>query len=93
MLHCVPGKLENKIEKLYNNLYNDGKTIMFGATVINDSEKQTVASKLLLKFLNKLKIFHNKEDYSYNLKDYLVKNNINHEIKIIGNVLLFKLKI
>ena len=93
VLHCVPGNLENKMEKLINNLSNNEKTTIFGATVINDSERQTVSSKLLLKFLNKKGVFHNKEDYSYHLKDYLVKNNIRHELQIIGNVLLFNVKI
>ena len=93
VLHCVPGNLENKMEKLINNLSNNEKTTIFGATVINDSERQTVSSKLLLKFLNKKGVFHNKEDYSNHLKDYLVKNNIKHELQIIGNVLLFNVKI
>ena len=89
VLHCVPGKLENKIDKLINNLSSSNKVTFFGATVVNDNNIQSYLSNMELFLLNKYLIFNNKEDYSSNLIKYFKDNNINFNYKIIGNVLIF----
>ena len=90
VLHCVPGKLEDKFNNLLNNLPNSIN--IFGSTVINDNDKQTLISKTELLFLNQYQIFNNKLDYSNNLINFLKYNNLDHQTKIIGNVLLFEIK-
>ena len=89
VLHCVPGKLENKIDNLVNNLKSNKQITYFGATVLNDEDLQTNFSKLELQFLNKFKIFNNKNDYSKNIINFLKYNKFDYKIKIIGNVLIF----
>jgi hypothetical protein len=51
LLHCVPGNLEKKIDKLVSNLPDNIN--IFGSSVINDTDKQNILSNLELKFLNK----------------------------------------
>lgn len=89
VLHCVPGNLEDKIDNLVNNLKSNKQITYFGATVLNDEDLQTNVSRLELQFLNKFKIFNNKNDYSKNLINFLKYNNFNYKIKIVGNVLIF----
>ena len=89
VLHCVPGKLEDKFDRLLNNLPSDIN--IFGSTVVNDKDKQTLISKTELLFLNKYGIFNNKLDYSNNLINFLKYNNLDHQTKIVGNVLLFEI--
>ena len=89
VLHCVPGKLENKIDNLVNNLESSKKINYFGATVLNDNNLQTNFSNLELQFLNKFKIFNNQNDYSKNIINYFNYNHFDYNIKIVGNVLVF----
>lgn len=91
VLHCVPGKLEDKIDKLLNNLNKHG--ILFGATVISDPERLYFLSKLELKALNKFNVFNNSNDYSQNLINYLNYNQIKYDCNLIGNVLIFEINL
>ena len=92
VLHCVPGKLENKMDNLINNLSNNNIKY-FGATVVNNKHLQTNLSKFELYFLNKYKIFNNKNDDFYNLINYFKLNKIDYKYKIIGNVIIFSFEI
>ena len=92
VLHCVPGKLENKVDKLISNLITSNQTKYFGATVVNNNYLQTPLSKFELYFLNQKKIFSNFEDDYRNLIKYFEYNNINYQYKICGNVLIFSFK-
>ena len=91
VLHCVPGSLENKMEKLIENLPNN--VSIFGSTVINDYDKQTNLSKLELMFLNKFGIFNNYDDYSNSFIKFVDSNKLNFNTQIIGNVLIFEIKV
>ena len=93
VLHCVPGKLENKMDNLINNLSSNNNIKYFGATVVNNKHLQTNLSKLELYFLNKYKIFNNKNDDFYNLINYFKLNKIDYKYKIIGNVFIFSFEI
>ena len=92
VLHCVPGKLEDKLFKLINNLEYKNKLCLFGATVINDPEYNNIFSKYMIFWLNYMNIFNNKNDYSYNLVKKCEANNLNIEWKIIGCVMIFKIR-
>ena len=72
VLHCIPGRIENNIDSIINNLKNKNDYILFGSSVLNDVNLQTRLSKLELIYLNKNKVFHNTNDYSYNLINYLI---------------------
>ena len=93
VLHCIPGRIENNIDSIINNLKNKNDYILFGSSVLNDVNLQTRLSKLELIYLNKNKVFHNTNDYSYNLINYFNINNFNYNYKIIGNVILFSIEI
>jgi len=93
VLHCIPGRIENNIDSIINNLKNKNDYILFGSSVLNDTNLQTRLSRLELIYLNKNKVFHNTNDYSYNLINYFKINNFNYNYKIIGNVILFYVEI
>jgi len=88
VLHCVPGPLDQKLEKLHLNLPKN--TNIFGATVISDFERQTELSKLELKVLNHKGIFNNKMDFSNDFIDFVAKNKLENSYQIVGNVLIFQ---
>lgn len=93
VLHCVPGKLENKIDIMLKNLKDYKKEkIFFGATVLFDKSLQSNLSNCELFFLNKYGIFNNNLDTSQNLINYFEKNGIEYNYKIIGNVIIFDFK-
>lgn len=91
VLHCVPGNLEYKFENLLKNLPTNVN--IFGATVINDSDKQTSLSQAELYFLNSKGIFNNNQDYSEDFLNFMLNQKINFNHKIIGNVLIFEIKV
>lgn len=93
VLHCVPGKLEDNIDNLLNNLESNNKINFFGATVVSDKNLQNTLSSVELFFLNKYNIFNNQLDTSKNLIDYLKYNKIKFQEKIVGNVLIFSFEI
>ena len=91
VLHCVPGSLEEKFDKLVNNIKSKNELIIFGSTVVNDYNKQTYLSDLELKLLNYYGIFNNNNDYSYNFINYLDSKKYIYRTLIYGNVLTFKI--
>ena len=93
VLHCVPGKLENKIDSLLNNLESKNKINFFGATVVSNKHLQNNLSSIELYFLNKYGIFNNQNDFSRNLINYFEFNKIKFNHKLIGNVLVFSFEI
>jgi len=93
VLHCVPGRLEDNIDNLINNLETNNKVNFFGATVVSDKILQNRLSTIELFFLNKYNIFNNEMDISKNLIDYLKYNQIKFHEKIVGNVLIFSFEI
>lgn len=92
VLHCVPGRLDTKLESLVKNIHVDRDTTFFGATVIQDDTNQTFLSKTELYLLNKYKIFHNQNDYIRNGIDVFEKHGFSYDYNHIGNVFLFSFK-
>lgn len=89
VLHCVPGRLEEKVDNLVNNLIVNNQVKYFGATVLSNKYLQTPLSNCQLYFLNEFKIFNNTNDDYQNLIKYFQYNKIKYQYKIIGNVLIF----
>ena len=74
VLHCVPGKLKDKIQYILDNIKNDKNIVIFGTTVVNDKSDSLLVN-LEIKLLNHFKIFDNQQDFSHELVDYLQKKN------------------
>tara|TARA_Y100000591_G_scaffold11239_1_gene8743 strand:- start:7802 stop:8431 length:630 start_codon:yes stop_codon:yes gene_type:complete len=88
VLHCVPNTLDVSLNYLVNNL-NQKDITLFGSTVIPTKKNFFASSELY--FLNKLGIFNNLNHNIQQLKKF--SKNYEHEINIVGNVLIFKIKI
>ena len=96
VLHCIPGKIEDKLLTLVHNLKKINKShkcVLYGGTVINDPYYNTFLSNALIKCLNHFKIFNNKEDFSYNIINNLEKHNIKFDYSIVGCVFIFKIEV
>ncbi|VVU94689.1 hypothetical protein CPAV1605_414 [seawater metagenome] len=90
VLHCIPGRIEDNVQILIDNLQPKDCTI-FGSSVITDTELVSILAKGELYFLNKFQIFNNKNDKSINLIRYLKNKNYNFNYEIIGNVMIFSI--
>ena len=88
VLHCVPNTLDISLNYLVNNL-NKKDVTLFGSTVIPTNTHILASSELF--FLNKLGIFNNLNHNLEQLKNF--SKNYDHEINVVGNVLVFKIKI
>ena len=88
VLHCVPGSLDDSLNNLVKNIQQK-HLVLFGSTVV--PEKTKILAKTELFFLNKLNIFNNENHNLEQLQKF--SSNYEHEIKKVGNVLLFKIKI
>ena len=88
VLHCVPNTLDISLNYLVNNL-NKKNVTLFGSTVIPTNTNFLASSELY--FLNKLGIFNNLNHNLEQLKNF--SKNYDHEINVVGNVLVFKIKI
>ena len=88
VLHCIDGKLDYLLNNLIKNL-SQKNVIIFGSTVLPISNN--IIANTELHVLNQLNIFNN---YNHKIEDF---NSINEKydtsFNIIGNVLLFKIKI
>ena len=91
VLHCVPGKLQEKMENLIHS-FHDKDILIFGGTVVNDPSTDFLTN-IQLKLLNKYGIFYNKEDYTENLIHFLEKKNYDYNIQKIGQMLLFEIRL
>lgn len=91
VLHCIPGKLETKIQHILDNIEKDKNIVLFGATVVND-KSDSVLVNLELKFLNHFKIFQNGADFSHELVDYLQKKKLTYHVEKVGQILFFTIQ-
>jgi len=92
VLHCVPGKLEKKVDSLINNL-GDTNYNLFGATVICDPLHMNPIAEYELILLNSFGIFNNKNDTYEEFVEYLNNRNIKYNINKRGYVALFNIQI
>lgn len=91
VLHCIPGKLQDKIQCILDNIENDKNVILFGTTVVHD-KSDSVLVNLELKFLNYFKIFQNCNDFSHELVEYLHKKKYTYRIEKFGQILFFTIQ-
>lgn len=93
VLHCVPGPIETNIDNLINNIQKQSKNskiIIFGSSVINDSEKN-ILQDFELGLLNYFRIFDNKQDNKERLITYFEKKQLKYKINKIGSIILFSI--
>ena len=101
VLHCIPGKLENKLDTLLNNLISSKASrstdkssfTLFGSTVICDPLHMNTLAEYELMLLNGIGIFHNDNDTFDELSSYLNSNNIPHNLTKKGYVAIFSLQV
>lgn len=89
VLHCVDGKLEDKLDTLVKNLITDRDVIIFGASVVSENIGKNKIAEAELYFLNQMNIFHNQYDCASNAIRYFERNKTKHKYNVIGNVFLF----
>ena len=92
VLHCVPGNLQTKLDKLISNL-GDNKYNLFGASVICDPLHMNPIAEYELMFLNAFGIFHNNNDTYEELDEYLNNRNLKFTLKKQGYVAIFNIEI
>ena len=93
VLHCVPGPIETNIDNLINNIQKQNKNnkiIIFGSSVINDSNKN-ILQDFELALLNYFRIFDNKKDNEERLIDYFHHKQLKYKINKIGSIILFSI--
>ncbi len=93
VLHCVPGPIEINIDNLINNLKKENeqnKIIIFGSSVINDSEKN-ILQDFELGLLNYFRIFHNKQDNEEKLINYFKQKKLEYKTTKVGSIILFSI--
>ncbi len=92
LLHCLPGKPEDKaivFDSLYALLNPGG--VMFGNTIICDSEQQTWLAKRLMKVYNRKQVFSNTFDTFAAYSD-LLTSKYDVSIAVHGSALQFVIK-
>lgn len=92
VLHCVPGKIEDNVKNLINNIHFD-KYILFGASVIKDPEERNMFAEIELFWLNKLGIFNNHGDTYKGLQKYLQESGFEYNLRLEGYVAIFHIRI
>lgn len=92
VLHCVPGNLQTKLDKLIGNLGNN-KYNLFGASVICDPLHMNPIAEYELMFLNAFGIFNNNNDTYEELNEYLNNKNYNFSLKKKGYVAIFNVHV
>ena len=92
VLHCVPGNLQTKLDKLISNLGNNEYNL-FGASVICDSININLLAEYEIIFLNAFGIFNNNYDTYEELNEYLNNTNLNFSLKRRGYVAIFNIHI
>ena len=92
VLHCVPGNLQTKLDKLIGNLGNN-KYNLFGASVICDPLHMNPIAEYELMFLNAVGIFYNNNDTYEELNEYLNNKNYNFSLKKQGYVAIFNVHV
>ena len=92
VLHCVPGNLQTKLDKLISNL-GDKKYNIFGASVICDPLHMNPIAEYELIFLNAFGIFNNNNDTYEELNNYLKERKMKFSLEKKGYVAIFNIEI
>ena len=92
VLHCVPGKIENNLNDLIQNIQFNNYTL-FGASVVNDSKETNMFAETELLWLNRLGIFNNENDTYSGLREYLEASGLEYNLRLEGYVAIFDIKV
>lgn len=91
LLHCLPGRLEDKAEKVFDHLIphldNDG--VIFGSTILGMDIQRPFLAKLLMSFYNSKGIFSNQQDSLGAVMEVLSKRFRTFNVEVCGCVVLF----
>lgn len=90
LLHCLPGDFYAK-EIVFKNLVPllNPHGVLFGSTILPNTNKENGLAKKLLRFYNEKRFFGNTEDRLEDLKIVLARNFQTYVIYEIGQVVLF----
>ncbi len=92
VLHCIPGKIENNLDNLIQNIPFNNYNI-YGASVIRDPSDKNMLAELELFWLNKLGIFNNNDDTYLGLYEFLENSGFKYSLKLEGHVVIFNIKV
>lgn len=91
LLHCLPGRLEDKAEKVFDHLLphldNDG--VVFGSTLLGLDIQRPLMAKLLMHFYNSKGILSNRQDSLGAMMEILSKRFRTFNVEVCGCVVLF----
>ncbi|EFC81144.1 class I SAM-dependent methyltransferase [Parafrankia sp. EUN1f] len=91
LLHCMPGSLDVKAEKLLAAIRPTmgPRAVLFGSTILADAANLSAPARKLLGFYNQKGIFHNTADQVGALDRALEAVFATHRVEIIGGVATF----
>ena len=91
LLHCLPGSLESKAGKVFDNLLpflnDDG--VLFGSSILGMDIQSPLAARLLMNAYNRKGIFSNKQDSLGGIMETLSKRFKTFNVEVCGSVVLF----
>jgi hypothetical protein len=91
VLHCLPGKIEDKAAKVFGHLAahlaQDGT--LFGSTILGSKIRRPLAAQALMALYNAKGIFHNREDSLGGLMEALSHCFRTFNVEVRGCVVLF----
>ena len=94
LLHCLPGSMQSKaavFDHLAPLLAAGG--VLFGATVLRDAAKPNPFARRLMALYNRLHVFDNDGDDAATLRHALESRFASVELRIIGYVALFAVRV
>jgi hypothetical protein len=94
VLHCLPGSLVEKAVVFQNlmPLICPGGTV-FGSTLLGAGIQRGWASRRLMTFYNRQRIFSNRDDHLDQLVSALSDHFESHEVEVVGSAALFTARI
>jgi len=96
VLHCVPGGFDLQSPKsksiAFSHIYDALETggVFFGATVLHRGVNRTLSSKVAMKALNHLTIFHNKQDQLSDFRDAIESYFDVVELEVVGSIVFWR---
>jgi hypothetical protein len=91
VLHCLPGTMETKAGAVFDQLaplLRDGG-VLFGATLLGTGVDRSPAARRLMRWYNKIGLFHNGDDSPSALEHALQRSFQRHSLSIIGCAAIF----
>jgi len=91
LLHCLPGRLENKAATVFDHLVpflqDDG--VLFGSTVLGSEIQRPFVARILMSIYNRKGIFSNKQDSLGGIMEALSARFRTFNVEVCGCVVIF----